>query len=114
MRIQTLGNNLCFFAFVIVVAVLSLHFTAAAQQICTSSTSVCVTTWQQDTGVPDVSAGGVYRTGENLMESTIVAGTFNSNGFGQICSTDTVAGGPLDGQVYAQPLVLTNTTMSLA
>jgi hypothetical protein len=100
MRIQILGDKLCVLILVIVFAVLTLHFTAAAQQICTSTTSVCVTTWQQDTGVPDVSAGGVYRTGQNLMESTIVATTFNNNGLGQICSTDTVPGGPLDGQVY--------------
>ena len=110
MKIRTLGYQLSLFAFVTLYAVLGLHLTAAAQQICNGG--VCVTTWQQDTGVPDLSAGGVYRTGENLMESTIVATTFNNNGFGQICSTDTVPGGPLDGQVYAQPLVLTNTSIS--
>jgi hypothetical protein len=104
MKTRALGNKLCLSALIAISAALCLHLQAAAQQICTSSTSVCVTTWQQDTGVPDITAGGVYRTGENLMESTIVATTFNNNGFGQICTTDKAIGGPLDGQVYAQPL----------
>ena len=108
MRIRTLRYNPCLFACVTISVVLSLHLTAAAQ-IC--STGVCVTTWQQDTGVPDIGAGNVYRTGENLMESALTA-PFNSPGFGKICSTDNAQGAQLDGQVYAQPLVLTNTTIS--
>jgi hypothetical protein len=104
--LRALGYKLCLFAFLTVV-VLGFHLTATAQ-ICSSG--VCVTTWQQDTGVPDISAGNVYRTGENLMEGGITASTFTNNGFGQICSTDNTT--QLDGQVYAQPLVLTHTTIS--
>ena len=69
MKTRALGNKLCLSALVTISAVLSLHLQAAAQ-IC--NIGVCVTTWQQDTGVPDISAGGVYRTGENLMESAII------------------------------------------
>jgi hypothetical protein len=108
MRIRTLGRKLCLFAFV-TLAVLSFNLTAAAQ-ICNSG--VCVTTWQQDTGVPDISAGGAYRTGENLMESALTA-PFNNPGFGKICSTDDSSGNAhLDEQVYAQPLALTNVSIN--
>jgi len=81
MRIRTLSHKLCLTALVIISVILGLHSTSAAQ-ICSSG--VCVTTWQQDTGVPDISVGGVYRTGENLMESSITASTFNNNGFGRV------------------------------
>src|SRR5579863_6090968 len=56
---------------------------------CTSSSSVCVTTWQQDT----------YRTGQNLQEPTLIATGGNLGTFGELCSAQ------LDGQVYGQPLV---------
>jgi hypothetical protein len=62
----------------------------SAQNLC--STGVCVTTWQNDT----------YRTGDNLNESTLSRSTISKNLFGLRCSAQ------LDGQVYGQPLVLTN------
>lgn len=77
MRTRTLVFEVCLFVFVIISAVLSLQLTAAAQ-ICNSG--VCITTWQQDTGVPDVAAGGVYRTGQNLLESKINPSTLNNVG----------------------------------
>lgn len=56
------------------------------------ASGVSVTTWQNDT----------HRTGRNLNEGSLVA---SNNAlppsFGQLCSV------PLDGQVYAQPLVET-------
>jgi hypothetical protein len=57
------------------------------------ATGVSVTTWQNDT----------HRTGRNLNEATLVAPL---SGFGQLCNV------PLDGQVYAQPLVETNVHIS--
>src|SRR5271166_1843072 len=77
---------------------------SAAQQLCPQNT-VCVTTWQQDTGVPSVAPGYAYRTGQNLNESTITYSSIVSDNFGQLCSAQ------LDGQVYAQPLVLANVTI---
>jgi hypothetical protein len=47
---------------------------------------VNVLTWQNDT----------HRTGQNLNEATLVS----LSGFGQLCNI------PVDGQVYAQPLVV--------
>ena len=69
------------------------------QDMCNGNT-VCVLTWQQDTGT-DMTAGYAYRTGQNLNDS-ITSSSFNNNGFGQKCLAN------LDGQVYAQPLVVTN------
>ncbi|HVI08163.1 MAG TPA: hypothetical protein VND65_07690 [Candidatus Binatia bacterium] len=54
-----------------------------------------VTTWQNDT----------HRTGQNLKEGTLVP-PLSAINFGQLCNV------PLDGQVYAQPLVETNVTIS--
>jgi hypothetical protein len=62
----------------------------SAQTLC--NTGVCVFTWQNDT----------YRTGDNLKESTLTPNTIAKKIFGQRCSAQ------LDGQVYGQPLVLTN------
>src|SRR5260370_26176215 len=67
---------------------------AAAQRVgaqnnmCT--TGMCVLTWQYDN----------HRSDQNLNESTLQPGTLSS--FGQLCGLQ------LDGQVYAQPLVVTN------
>jgi hypothetical protein len=80
-------------------AVLVVVFLAVAvarssgQTLC--STGVCVTTWQNDT----------YRTGDNLNEGTLTYNTITKNTFGQLCAANN-----LDGQVYAQPLVVTNVT----
>ena len=66
--------------------------TSSSAQLCPAGT-VCVTTWQNDT----------YRTGDNLSESKITTSSIQSDNFGQLCSVQN-----LDGQVYAQPLVVTN------
>jgi hypothetical protein len=62
-----------------------------AQTLCATGT-VCVTTWHNDT----------YRTGDNLSESTLTASAITADNFGQLCSIG------LDGQVFAQPLIVTN------
>ena len=56
---------------------------------------VNVLTWHNDT----------YRTGENLSESVLTYNTISKNTFGQLCSQQ------LDGQVYSQPLAVTNVTI---
>ena len=56
---------------------------------------VNVLTWHNDN----------YRTGQNLSESTLTYNAVSKNAFGQLCSA------ALDGQVYAQPLVVTNVTI---
>ena len=82
-------------------SLLSLTATHSAAQggPCTSATTICITTWQQDTGVDGVCSGCSYRTGLNLSEGSLVANNLNT--FGELCSQQ------LDGQVYAQPLVAT-------
>ena len=54
--------------------------------------NVNVTTWQNDT----------YRSGNYPQESTLLYNKLNRLNFGQLCAQQ------LDGQVYAQPLVVTN------
>jgi hypothetical protein len=91
----------CSILAVSLIALLSLATTRSAAQggPCTSGTTVCVKTWQQDTGVDGVCSGCAYRTGLNLSEGSLVANNLNT--FGELCSQQ------LDGQVYAQPLVAT-------
>jgi hypothetical protein len=62
---------------------------------------VNVTTWQQDDPA-FCTANCVYRTGENLKESTLLPGTLTPKNFGQLCSS------AVDGQIYGQPLVVMN------
>jgi len=76
------------------VVLLSTGGIATAQGIGTGGVNVL--TWHNDT----------YRTGENLNESTLTYNTISKNTFGQVCSA------ALDGQVYGQPLVVTNVTIS--
>jgi len=65
-----------------------------AQNLCT--TGVCVLTWQNDQG----------RTGNNLNEGTLTSSVVGGSGFGQLCSV------ALDGQVFGQPLVVTNVVIN--
>src|ERR1700687_3207010 len=55
-------------------------------------------------------AGCVYRTGQHLLENAITVGgtaPISKTTFGQQCSAS------VDGQVYGQPLVVTNVLYSL-
>jgi hypothetical protein len=76
-----------------------LSCTASAQDIIGASASVL--TWKQDINVLDECSGCSYRTGENLAEATITYSSIKTDSFGQLC-----ASAVLDGQVYAQPLVV--------
>jgi hypothetical protein len=60
-----------------------------------------VTTGHQD--IPAICTDCVYRTGQNLQESTITYHSLSKSTLGQFCNYTS-----LDGQVYAQPLVVTN------
>lgn len=70
----------------VALATITLAGTAGAQ--------VNVTTWRNDD----------LRTGENLSETTLTPTNLISGNFGQLCALN------VDGQVYAQPLVLSNVT----
>ncbi len=87
-------------ALILFLGVVTAPTNAAAQNLCQSG-HVCVTTWQQDTGT-NVGSGYSYRTGQNLSESSITYSSITSDNFGQKCSA------VLDGQVYAQPLIVTD------
>jgi hypothetical protein len=71
---------------------------ASAQDI--GGSGVSVKTWQQETPPIANCTGCAYRTGQNLKETALVGPLSDSN-FGQLCHV------ALDGQVYAQPLVVT-------
>ncbi len=90
-----------------VVTLLGLYATAfllvgAPQRLESQTYTVNVTTAHQD--IPAICAGCVYRTGQNLQEGTITNNITKST-FGQYCYYN------LDGQVFGQPLVVTNVTM---
>jgi hypothetical protein len=67
---------------------------SSAQDV--GSTPVTVLTWQNDQA----------RTGQNLNEGGLVYGSLSKLNFGQRCSLQ------LDGQVYAQPLVVTHSKIN--
>jgi hypothetical protein len=79
------------FAFGVLLLVVGDHMLAA---------QVNVTTAHQDT--PAICTGCVYRTGQNLQENTLTYSTISDSNFGLFCSYS------VDGQVFAQPLVVTN------
>lgn len=72
---------------------------AAPQKLMAQTTNV--TTGHQD--IPAICTGCVYRTGQNLQETTITYSNLLTSTFGQFCNYTT-----LNGQVYGQPLVVTN------
>ena len=72
----------------------------AAPNSAAQNPNVNVTTWHQD--IPTICTGCVYRTGANLSENTITHSSINTATFGQYCYYN------VDGQVYGQPLVVTN------
>jgi hypothetical protein len=90
------SGPLQFYAPVIGVVMFLTFATPSSAQLCGSGTGVCVLTWQND----------AYRTGDNLQETTLTYNSLNKNTFGQLCSLQ------LDGQVYGQPLVVTNVTIN--
>jgi LysM repeat protein len=77
---------------------------SAQSQPCQVSGKICILTWQQDTA-SETCAGCVYRTGENLSESIVTYNNIQFNHFQQRCSAN------LDGQIYAQPLVVAGATV---
>ena len=82
------------FAISTAIAVLGVCALLTAQD--PGSTGTSVVTWQNDNA----------RTGQNLKEGTLVYNTLSKSNFGQLCSVQ------LDGQVYAQPLVITNSKIN--
>jgi|HubBroStandDraft_6_1064221.scaffolds.fasta_scaffold07720_2 hypothetical protein len=71
-----------------------MRLAAQSQTMCTgAANAACVLTWQNDN----------YRTGQNLSEGILLSSNVPS--IGQLCSKK------LDGQVFAQPLVVTNVTI---
>jgi hypothetical protein len=100
------GASRCCLPGVLIFTSLTIAFwaiPASPQTLCLSG--VCVKTWQQDTP-SEVCAGCAYRTGENLQETTITTSSIQTDNFKQLCSQN------LDGQAYAQPLVVTGVTIN--
>ena len=85
------------FCICLLLSVVALTLLSAAQDL--GGVGVSILTWQQDK--PALCSGCVYRTGQNLAETGITYGTINTGTFGQVCKV------ALDGQVYAQPLIVT-------
>jgi len=79
----------------------SLVLGAFPENMAAQTPNVNVTTWQQDSAASSICTGCVYRTGQNLSESRI-DNTISKSNFGQFCNYT------LDGEVYGQPLVVTN------
>jgi hypothetical protein len=83
-------RSLQFSCFILLLGLLS------AESLPLRAQNVNVLTWQDNT----------HRTGYNAHESNLLYNTLNKSNFGQLCAQQ------LDGQVYAQPLVVTNVTFT--
>ena len=101
------GVSRCSLLVVSLVSFLSLAGSPSQAQTvpCSPGTGICVLTWQQDTGLDTTCAECVYRTGENLKEGALTSSAIKQD-FGVLCSAS------LDGQVFGQPLVVTNVTIN--
>ena len=77
---------------------------------------VNITTWQQDD--PSVcappAAACVDRTGQNLQEGKLTSQFLknNLNNFGLVCQVLPTSKYPIDGQIYAQPLIVTGVNIA--
>jgi hypothetical protein len=98
----------CFVFLALLALLLAVASAGAKAQTgpCSTGTGVCVLTWQQDTGLNTTCVGCVYHTGENLSEPTLTASVLQTQNFGVLCAAS------LDGQVFGQPLVVTNVTIN--
>src|SRR5271170_5030331 len=108
--IMGLGSKVLRCGLLVVSLVLLFSLAGARAQAqtapCATGTGVCVLSWQQDTGLETSCSGCVYQTGENLEEPTLTASAIQTENFGVLCSA------VLDGQVFGQPLVVTNVTIN--
>jgi hypothetical protein len=102
------GMWFAFSVFTLLVPYVSLRM--AAQDL--TGTPVSVTTWQQDD--PSVCTGTACteRTGSNLAESGITYQNVKPSIFGLKCHIDANSPKPIDGQIYAQPLVVAGVTIA--
>jgi hypothetical protein len=93
-------SQFCVLAVLLAVFLAVATAPSSAQTMLCPTGTICVTAWQQDT--PSLCPGCAYRTGANLTETKLTNSSIQNGTFGQLCSAQ------LDGQVYAQPLVVTN------
>lgn len=91
---------------ILLVLLFALSLKLTASSLCPATGKMCVLTWQQDTSPTETCTGCVYRTGENLNENIVTFSNIITNNFQQLCSLN------LDGQVYAQPLVVVGATVN--
>lgn len=91
---RSMTRAVCFSAAFLITISFILTSTSAAQNV--PATGVNVTTYHNDIG----------RTGLNSNETVLTPTNVNKTQFGKTCSA------PVDGQIYAQPLVMTNVTIN--